>query len=125
MDWHEFEEIVTSNGFKIGYEEKFPYEDHYEKSVMFYREDGLLIWVTSFWNMKSVNGGKLYGEIKFNDVRNRAKIPGCSNGFFDFDNNKLHFDVDIREGLIWFINQMKQYGDFCHSGKKIISFYGF
>ena len=112
MDWNEFEEIVTSNGFKIGYEEKFPYEDHYEKAVIFYREDGLLIWVTSFWNMKGVNGGKLYGEIKLNDVSNRAKIPSCSNGFFDFENNKLHFDADIREGLVWFIDQMKQYGDF-------------
>lgn len=28
MDWNEFEKIVTSNGFKIGYEEKFSYEDH-------------------------------------------------------------------------------------------------
>lgn len=112
MDWDEFEEIVTSNGFRMGYEEKFPYEDHYEKAVMFYREDGLLIWVTSFWNMKSVNGGTLYGEIKLNDISNRSRIPSCSNGFFDFENNKLHFDTDVREGLIWFINQMKQHGEF-------------
>lgn len=111
MDWNEFEKIVTSNGFKIGYEEKFPYEDHYEKAVIFYREDGLLIWATSFWNMTSVNGGKIYGEIKLSDKSNRSKIPSCSNGFYDFENNKLHFDKDIREGLIWFINQMKQYGE--------------
>ena len=111
MDWNEFEEIVTSNGFKIGYEEKFPYDDHYEKAVMFYREDGLLIWVTSFGGMQSVNGGTLYGEIKLHDVNNRRNIPGCSNGFYDFENNKLHFDKDVREGLIWFISQMKQYGE--------------
>lgn len=111
MSWKEFEEIVTSNGFKIGYEEKFPYDDHYEKAVMFYREDGLLIWATSFWNMESVNSGKLYGEIKLHDVSSRCKIPSCSNGFYDFENGKLHFDKDVREGLIWFISQMKQYGE--------------
>ncbi len=81
MDWNEFEDIVSSNGFKIGYEEKFPYEDHHEKAVVFYREDGLLIWATSFWNMKNVNGGTLYGEIKLHDVSNRTKISNCSNGF--------------------------------------------
>lgn len=112
MSWEEFEEIVTSSGFKIGYEEKFPYEDHEEKAVMFYREDGLLIWVTSFWNMKSVNGGDLIGEIRLNDVNDRMNIPRCSNGFHDYENNKLNFKTDIREGLIWFINQMKQYGEF-------------
>ena len=112
MDWNEFEDIVSSNGFKIGYEEKFPYEDHHEKAVVFYREDGLLIWATSFWNMKNVNGGTLYGEIKLHDVSNRTKISNCSNGFFDFDNNNLHFNTDVREGLIWFINQIKQYGEF-------------
>lgn len=57
-------------------------------------------------------GETLYGEIKLHDVSNRTKISNCSNGFFDFDNNKLHFNTDVREGLIWFINQIKQYGEF-------------
>ena len=112
MSWEEFEEIITSNGFKIGYEERFPYEDHEEKAIMFYREDGLLIWATSFGHMRSVNGGKLIGEIKLNDRTDRRNIPSCSNGFHDFDNNKLNFSTDVREGLIWFINQMNQYGEF-------------
>lgn len=110
MSWNEFEGIVTSNGFKIGYEEKFPYEDREEKAVIFYREDGLLIWVTS-WYMTRVNSGTLYGEIKLNDKKDRVNIPRCSNGFYDFDNNKLHFDTEIREGLIYFINRMKQCGE--------------
>ena len=112
MTWDEFESIVTSNGFKIGYEERFPYEDHEEKGVIFYREDGLIIWATSFWNMKSVNGGTMYGEIKLNNVNDRCNIPQCSNGFYDYENGKLNFSTDIREGLIWFIKEMKKYGEF-------------
>jgi hypothetical protein len=112
MDWNEFVDIITNNGFKLGYEYSFPYEDKIEKAALFYRLDGLVIWVTSYWNGKSVNGGTLYGEIKLNDTKDRANIPSCSNGFFDFDNGKLHFDTDVREGLIWFINSMSSYGEF-------------
>ena len=57
-------------------------------------------------------GGKLIGEIRLNDRTDRRNIPSCSNGFHDFDNNKLNFSTDVRKGLIWFINQMNQYGEF-------------
>ena len=112
MSWNEFEEILASNGFKIGYEEKFPYEDRFEKEVVFCREDGLLIWATSFSNMTSVNGGQLYGEIQLRNVEDRMNIPRCSNGFLNFEEKKLHFEADVREGLIYFINQMQKYGEF-------------
>ena len=128
MKWDEFESILAQNGFKIGYEEKFPYENHEEKAVVFYREDGLLIWATSFNNMKSVNGGKLYGEIKLNSVEDRHSIPICSNGFYDFDNLKLYFDKDVREALIWFINSMKFHGEFIpewEDGNKFVWFLNF
>lgn len=112
MNWKEFIDIITSNGFKCGYEYTFSYEDKMEKAALYYRRDGLIIWVTSFWNGKSVNGGKLYGEIKMDNVSDRHKIPSCSNGFYDYENGKLYFDTDIREGLIWFINEMSKYGKF-------------
>lgn len=112
MSWKEFIDIITSNGFKCGYEYTFPYEDKIEKAALYYRIDGLVIWVTSFWNGKSVNGGKLYGEIKMDNVSDRHKIPSCSNGFYDYENGKLHFDTDIREGIIWFINEINKYGTF-------------
>lgn len=112
MSWNEFIEIITNNGFKPGYEYSFPYEDKTEKAALYYREDGLIIWVTSFWNGESVNGGKLYGELKMNDSSKRSEIPSCSNGFYDYENGKLHFDTDIREGLVWFIREMSKYGEF-------------
>lgn len=112
MSWNEFIEIIIDNGFKSGYEYTFPYEDKKEKAALYYREDGLIIWVTSFWNGESVNGGKLYGELKMNDTSKRWEIPSCSNGFYDYENGKLHFDTDIREGLIWFIKEMSKYGEF-------------
>lgn len=125
MTWNEFEDILISNGFKNGYEEVFPYEDHKEKAVIFYREDGLLIWATSFDHMKSVNGGTMYGEIILNDKDNRKKMPPCSNGFYDVENNKLYFDTDIREGLIYFINQMSQLGTFIPKWEKDNKFFWF
>lgn len=112
MDWDEFIEILTSNQFKLGYKYSFPYEDKTEKAVIYYNSDGLVIWATSYWNGKSVNGGTLYGEIKMHDVSDRSNIPSCSNGFYDFKNGKLNFSTDIREGLIWFISQMNKYGTF-------------
>lgn len=112
MSWKEFIDIIANIGFKCGYEYTFPYEEKTEKAALYYREDGLIIWVTSFWNGESVNGGKLYGEIKMNDASDRWKIPSCSNGFYDIKNGKLHFDTDVREGLIWFITEMNKYGEF-------------
>lgn len=57
--------------------------------------------------------GEIFGEIKLKNTEDRyKKMPSCSNGFFDYENNKLSFSKDIREGLIWFINSMKECGEF-------------
>lgn len=125
MTWNEFEDILISNGFKNGYEEVFPYDDHKEKEVMFYREDGLLIWATSFNNMKSVNGGTMYGEIILNDKDNLKKMPSCSGGFYDIENNKQHFNTDVRKGLIYFISQMSQIGTFIPKWEEDNKFFWF
>lgn len=63
MSRKEFIEIITLNGFKLGYEYSFPYEDKNEIASIYYRPDGLVIWFTSFFNGESINGG---GDIRRN-----------------------------------------------------------
>lgn len=116
MNWNEFNDIVTLNGFKKVYEYSFVY-DHWkdrittEKAAIYYR-DGLVIFLTSYNNGTTVNGGNLYGELKLNnpDAGWRDIPNGCSGGF-DKEGN-LHFSYDIREGLINFINSISKVGKF-------------
>jgi hypothetical protein len=116
MTWDEFNDIVTSNGFKNVYEYSFIH-DYWkdsittEKAAIYYR-DGLVIFLTSYNNGTTVNGGNLYGELKLNnpDAGWRDIPNGCSGGFDDEGN--LHFSYDIREGLINFINSLSKVGSF-------------
>lgn len=111
MTWDEFDNIISDNGFKLGMIRSFSDEDIMEKEAIYYRKDGLVLHVTSFFGGKDVNGGELYGEIKLKSKENGMNIPSCSNGYFDYENLKLSFKKDIREGLIWFIAKLKEKGD--------------
>ena len=105
MSWSYLVELLKSKGFRIEYEYDFKgtgYGDSEETAAIFLnKENGLVIWAESFFNRKSVNSGKLYGEFKVDSLDEVSKISEYlgSNGCIDRDKLIFHFDYDIREGL--------------------------
>lgn len=115
MSWDYFIGLIKENGFKEGLEYEFEdpsYDDkHTEKAILYYREDGLVIWATSYGNKTSVNGGTLYGELQVDKKTfNRSVLMNCSNGYFD--DNKVSFTIDVREALFHILNRIESAASF-------------
>ena len=110
--WESFLDLIKANGFKEGLGYKFTHNifgtNETEQAVLFYREDGLVIWATSHHG--KLNGGTLYGELIKNPEAVWANFPDFSGGFYD--ENHLSFTTDVREGLFHFLERMKENGEF-------------
>ena len=128
MSWDKFISIIESYGFKVGYKYDFEHDngEYADEAALYYHpEKGLVIWATSYFNKSSVNGGKLYGQLKTNEkiefetVKNEAwgteykqmkmtdslkksfePLNNCSHGAFMNIETGIEFSLDVREGLI-------------------------
>lgn len=112
ISWKDFILLIENHGFKNALEYRFTYNDFGEdetgQAVLYYREDGLIIWATSYHN--KLNGGTLYGELIKNQETPLMNLPDYSGGFYK--NNRLSFTTDVREGLFRFIERMEENGVF-------------
>jgi len=113
IKWEDFKNLIKQHGFKEGLSYNFKHYDDStkeEEAIIYYHpEKGLVIWATSYWNKKSVNGGKMYGMIQYNEDNSNDMwrvLNGCSNG--TIEENYRNFDYDIREGLIHTINKIEE-----------------
>ncbi|PHA03024.1 hypothetical protein COE51_01390 [Bacillus pseudomycoides] len=134
ISWDEFINIIESYGFKEGLRYDFQHDNGKctdEAALYYYPEKGLVIWATSYWNKKSLNSGKLYGQVKSKEKieyetvsdkwgeRQIIKWTGtlksssqslndCSHGAFMDIETGIDFDYDVREALI---NKIEQIGN--------------
>lgn len=107
MTWSDFITLIESYDFiapKHGYINE---PDRIEEAILFYYPSkGLVLWATSFGNKDHINDGKVYGMAEYKDWETCYKaLSGCSHGGSGED-NILHFDYDIREGLIHTLNKI-------------------
>lgn len=136
MSWNYFIELIQENGFQEGLSYEFDYafdlestkpEDwSREKAVLFYHPTkGLVIWATSYNNQTSVNGGKMYGEVRYTGTIETKEVPSlfkkgmskavvmtdeireamktldrCQHDSITSTGDGISFWYDIREGLI-------------------------
>lgn len=109
MSWQDFKSLLTTYGFKIGLEYDITHdENEVDEAIIYYHpQKGLVLWATSFWNKKSINGGTVYGMIEWDDWKVACNVfSGCSHGGNGEDKNIRDFSYDIREGLIHKLNRI-------------------
>lgn len=114
MPWNDFIILIKDYGFIEGLRYNFEAPKHgfinepdrIEEAILFYHPSkSLILWATSFGN--NINGGKVYGMAEYEDWKTCCKVlSGCSHGNNGEDKNILHFDYDIREGLIHTLNKI-------------------
>lgn len=114
IPWNDFLQLLRKNGFKNGLTYNFEdtnNKDRKEEAILYYREDGLVIWAESYSNKTCINSGNLYGELLIDEETfNDRDMPNCSETFFD--HNKIAFSYDVREGLFNAIRHLKECGEF-------------
>lgn len=123
MSWDEFINIIEGFGFEEEYKEDYKYTCFepvtVERFVIYVDYDRkLLIHANSFDNITSVNGGYVHGYIyvpERNEINKekrrkiRSKLKKCN---YSWDEGKCKFSKDIREGLIYRLNEIESVTDF-------------
>lgn len=105
MPWNSFTELLKSNGFKKGLEYMFwcGAECH---EVIYYREDGLIIYAES--NRKSqLDQGSIYGELRLNDSNCRYPIGAWTGSV---RRNDLVFEIVVENGVFKTLEDLLQHG---------------
>ena len=114
--WEDLIKLLEFNGFKESITFDFIVETGKqilaEKSILYYHEDGLLVWATSCEDGTLLYDGTLYGEVLTLEDPDfvREEMPYCSYDFFEAD--KFSFEKKISDGVFQFLNEMRQFGDF-------------
>lgn len=122
MSWDYFINLIKEHGFVEGLTYDFKHyqeKDRTERAIIYYHPSkGLVIWATSYGNITSVNGGTMYGEIKFDETNTELwkVLSGCSHGHSG--EGFRHFSKDIREGLIHTINKIDNKCEFSQKWNK-------
>lgn len=118
MSWSYFIDQLFSRGFKLGTAWRFTDdkygEIHEEVAVIYYREDGILIFAESYSNATSVNSGKCWYELEFSDEANStgdAFRRIIRTGGMHAE-KKLNNQIDIREGLFHKLETAAECGKF-------------
>lgn len=108
MEWFDFIDLIELNGFICGLKYDIYHDDDIDEAILYYRNDGLILWATSYFNKKSVNGGTLYGEISYEEFSEEifSALNGCSHGGVGTFENIRSFNKDVREGLFYTINNL-------------------
>lgn len=119
ISWDKFKEMIESIGFKNGLNYTVYYdglENEANEAVLYYSDDGMIIFATSFGNStrKGLNSGKLYGQFRFDGERYNDAFHefydigyGVGGGASSNFDNVIQFDVDVREGLMNYINKIR------------------
>lgn len=112
IEWNVFIALIKSYGFKEALTYDFidnqRGETKTEEAIIYYDDNGFVIWAESYGGKDCINSGKIYGQIEVNKDFDRCDVLShCSNGYFS--DNKVYFDKDIREGLINTINKVKKH----------------
>lgn len=117
ISWTDFLTLLDKQGFV----EALRYDIHHgdnevDEAIIYYHpQKGLVLWAESYWNKKSINGGKVYGFIKYdkNDWENIGRaLHGCSHGPTKTAKELMHFDKDIREGLVYTLDRIGGQAEF-------------
>lgn len=121
MSWDYLINVLAGNGFKLGTEWNF-IDDQWErinneKAVIYYREDGVVVYAESYNNGTSVNGGNCYYELEMKENTDKNEFyclihTGCWYG-----ENKIENELDIREGLIHELKKAELHGNFIKKWK--------
>lgn len=114
--WTDFIKLLELNGFKRSLSIDFIVDTGKqvltEESVLYYNNEGLVIWASSCEDGTLLYDGTIYGEmLTLEDPATvREEIPYCSYDFFDED--KVSFEKSISDGVFQFISELRQFGDF-------------
>lgn len=135
MKWVEFKHLMRVNGYKLGLSYKFDNEGNKNEAALFYNNEGIVIWSTSYFD--SLNEAKLYaqigfeGEIKYVTKTNkfwektyqelvmtpellsaRESLGGFSHDAFMNIGKGIHISLDCREGMFYRLNEVKKHFTF-------------
>lgn len=120
ISWNEFINLIESIGFKAALKYDIKHEDNIDEAILYYHPTkGLVIWATSYWNKKSINGGTMYGEVYLQEDnwKDISKVLTSSHGSFSYYDNEnkvekfkeqVDFSFDVREGLLHNINKVEK-----------------
>ena len=108
ITWVDFLNLMESVGFKCALRYDFKARKDcgggIEEAIVYYREDGIIIWATSFGSKSKVNSAKMNGQVKAAIPNTWEELPdlGGSHGPFDHDGEyrKVSVNHDIREGFL-------------------------
>jgi hypothetical protein len=125
MSWNEFKKLIQQHGFINAYSYKLDYKGwsnptKEEVIIYYHQKKGLIIYAESFNNKTTVNGGKLYGEIKANNTESEKVIWKwlSTGGCIDADNMIYDTSHDVREGLFSKLNELESAGTFLNKWTK-------
>lgn len=114
----DFRKIMINNGFKLIYEEEFEHKSdamYKDIQMIYWNDEGLLIDVDSYWNQKIVNSGNLYYNwtSDFLNVNEVINLGITSSGYFVQNDPPIWCgNYDVREALMYHIENLKTYGSF-------------
>lgn len=119
MSLIDFRKVMIDNEFKLIYEEEFEHKScntiYKDIQMIYWNDEGLLVVADSYWNQKSINSGYLYYNWTSNilNVSEVLTLDLTSNGhFIQKDPPMWSGSYDLREALIYHIENLKTYGDF-------------
>jgi hypothetical protein len=114
MTWNAFLRLIEERGFKCGLKYNILHDGNkIDEAVIYFCEDGLIIWADSYSNKKSLNSGTLYGEFlydEWNDDKVWNALSHCSHGSIKDIENSREFSKDVREGMFNTINKVSAIG---------------
>lgn len=114
--WEDLIKLLELNGFKESVSFDFIIDTEKqvlsETSILYYHEDGLLVWATSCEDGTLLYDGSIYGEMLTLEDPSfvREEMPYCSYDFYETD--KFSFEKKISDGIFLFLNKMRQFGDY-------------
>jgi hypothetical protein len=114
MEWQTFKDLLTRKGFIEGYSYHFLGGEYNEEYIVWYNLDKGWVISAESYGEKSVNGGKLYAEIRANskDDWNDIFMWMSSGGLLDESAGTFSTSHDVREGLFSKLDELGKHGQF-------------
>ena len=96
VNWKEFLEEATNEGFKIGYSKNFESEFGKEEEVIMYHQElGIILFADSYSGEK-VNDVRGYAELKYNEIGSQWNLlVGCTYSSPTTDIVQVFFEYRI------------------------------
>jgi len=113
IPWDCFIELLLENNFKLGTE--WPFTDSRgskEVGVVYYREDGVVLFAESISGKSIINSGTCWYELESFVEDAYSLIHTGSTHFVKDGFTKLNNQLDIREGLFHELRKAAEHGKF-------------